>query len=221
MTAMRGLREVRAVLKIRAERRNMRRLWGDAGRGLMAPPPRAFASFGRGSILIPPVRVQGPEYIHIGDAVTIHEHAWLLVAPQPESPAPRLEIGRGTSINRFFKLVCAGSVTIEDEVLIGDGVAIADTHYRYDLPDTPIQQQPLATPMPVRIGRGTHIGVRVTILPGVTIGENAYVGAAAVVRDDVPPRTVVAGDPATPIRRYDDASGVWVDVRPVRGAGPM
>ncbi|MFY9588040.1 MAG: acyltransferase [Actinomycetota bacterium] len=215
---MPGLRDVRAVMKWRAERRNMRRLWGDAGRGLVAPPPRAFAAFGTGSILMPPVRVQGPEHISIGDGVTIHEHAWLLVVALPDMPLPRLAIGSGTSINRFFKVVCAGSVEIEDDVLIGDQVAIADTHYRYDAPDTPILKQPLAAPMPVRIGRGTHIGVRVTIMPGVTIGENAYVGAAAVVRDDVPPRTVIAGDPARPIRRYDEATGTWVDVRSMPGA---
>jgi acetyltransferase-like isoleucine patch superfamily enzyme len=210
---MPGLKDVRAVLKIRRVRRNMRRLWGDAGRGLLAPPSRAFASFGRGSIIMPPARVQASEHIHIGDGVTIHEHAWLCVVPQPGMPAPRLEIGSGTSINRFFKVVCAGEVIIGEDCLIGDQVAIEDTHYRYDLPDTPIQKQPLADPLPVRIGRGTHIGVRCTILPGVTIGEYAYLGAAAVVREDVPPRTVVAGDPARPIRRYDEARGDWVDVR--------
>lgn len=210
---MPSLKGVIAVLRIRRERRNMRRLWGAAGRGLLAPPPRAFAAFGNNSVLMPPARVQEPRCISIGDDVTIHEHAWLCVVPQENLPAPRLMIGSGTSINRFFKVVCAGEVIIEEDCLIGDQVAIEDTHYRYDLPDTPIQQQPLAAPMPVRIGRGTHIGVRCTIMPGVTIGEYAYLGAAAVVREDVPPRTVVAGDPARPIRRYDPSQGGWVDVR--------
>jgi len=211
---MPSLRGVRAVLRLRQGRRNMRRLWGDVGRGLLVPPPRAFGSFGRGALIIPPARVQAPECIIIGDGVIIHEHVWLCVVPQLDAPAPRLEIGPRTSINRFVKVVCAGEVVIEEDCLIGDQVSIADTHYRYDLPDTPIQQQPLAPPRPVRIGRGTHLGVRVTIMPGVTIGEYAYVGAAAVVRDDVPPRTVVAGDPARPIRRYDESLGGWVDARP-------
>ena len=192
----------------------MRRLWGDAGAGLMVPPARAFAAYGRGVVFMPPARVQAPECIRLGDRVVIHEHVWLCVVPQDGQPAPRLDIGDGVSINRFVKIVCAAEVVIEEECLIGDQVSIADTHYRYDQIDTPIQRQPLAPARPVRIGRGTHIGVRVTIMPGVTIGEHAYVGAAAVVRDDVPPRTVVAGDPARPIRRYDEATKTWIDMRP-------
>jgi acetyltransferase-like isoleucine patch superfamily enzyme len=215
---MPGLRDVRAVLEIRRKRRNMRRLWGDAGAGLLVPPARAFGSYGDGITLIPPARVQAPECIHLGDQVIIHEHAWLCVVPQPGAPAPRLEIARGTSINRFFKVVCAGEVVIEQDCLISDQVAIADTHYRYDLPDTPIQQQPLAPPRPVRIGRGTFLGIRCVIMPGVTIGEHAYIGAAAVVSEDVPPRTVVIGDPARPIRRYDETTGTWVAAGPRAGA---
>lgn len=56
----------------------------------------------------------------------------------------------------------------------------------------------------VRIGRDVFIGCRAIILPGVTIGDNAVVGAGAVVTADVPPRTVVAGNPARLIRSVDD-----------------
>jgi transferase family hexapeptide repeat protein len=210
---MPNLRGVRAIMKLRSARRNMRRLWGDAGRGLLPPAPRSFASFGTNAIIMPPARVQAPECITIGDGVILHEHAWLCVVPQPGWPAPRLEIQRGVSINRFFKVVCSGEVVIEEDCLISDQVAIADTHYRYDEPALPIQQQPLADPRPVRIGRGTFLGIRCVILPGVTIGEHAYIGAAAVVKEDVPARTVVIGDPARPIRRYDEDSGAWVTVR--------
>jgi acetyltransferase-like isoleucine patch superfamily enzyme len=54
---------------------------------------------------------------------------------------------------------------------------------------------------PVRICHGADIGVNAVILPGVTVGENAVVGAASVVRRDVPAYAVVLGDPARVVRR--------------------
>lgn len=53
---------------------------------------------------------------------------------------------------------------------------------------------------PVRIGQGSDVGVNAIILPGVTIGEEAIVGAGAVVTKDVPPRAIVAGVPARLLR---------------------
>jgi acetyltransferase-like isoleucine patch superfamily enzyme len=54
---------------------------------------------------------------------------------------------------------------------------------------------------PIRIGRAVWIGFDVCVLPGVTIGEGAIVGARSVVMDDVPPYTIVAGNPARVVRR--------------------
>ena len=201
--------------------RNRRRLWGDAGRGLVPPPPREFAAFGEGSLIIAPSRVQSPDRIRVGKRVVFHEHAWLCVVPQEGFDPPLLEIGDGTSVNRFVKIVCAGRVTIGAECLVGDHVFIADTHYRYDDPNLPIRAQPLAEPKPVTIGDGCHIGVRAMIGPGVTIGENAYVGAGAVVTTDVPARSVVVGYPARVVRRYDDETRAWVTVTGGPAPGPI
>jgi acetyltransferase-like isoleucine patch superfamily enzyme len=124
-------------------------------------------------------------------------------------PLPRLAIGNNVTICRFAKIVCAGEVVIEDDALLGDQVYIADTHYTHDDPSTPIGKQPLATPRPVHIGPGSFVGVRAMIQPGVTLGANAYVGAAAIVGCDVPAHTVAVGDPARIVRRYDPARGEW------------
>jgi len=207
------------VRRYLAGRRNMRRLWGEAGRGLVPPPPRAFRSFGRGALIIPPARVQAPECISLGSRVVLHEHVWLCVVPQPDLPAPLLEIGDGTSVNRFVKIVCAGKVTIGGDGLIGDHVYITDTTYRHDDPALPIRNQPLEEPRPVTIGYGCHIGVRAMIAPGVTIGDFAYVGAGAVVTSDVPARSVVVGYPARVVKRFDEGTNTWVsgDAKPTDG----
>jgi acetyltransferase-like isoleucine patch superfamily enzyme len=61
----------------------------------------------------------------------------------------------------------------------------------------------------VVIQEGAFIGINAVILPGVTIGRNAVVAASAVVTKSVPPFTVVAGNPATIVKRYNDIDGSW------------
>jgi acetyltransferase-like isoleucine patch superfamily enzyme len=68
----------------------------------------------------------------------------------------------------------------------------------------------MATPEPVRIKRGAFLGVGSAVLRGVTVGEHSYVAAGAVVTEDVPPFTLVVGNPARIARRYDEERGEWV-----------
>ena len=58
---------------------------------------------------------------------------------------------------------------------------------------------------PVRIGRNVWIGFGACVLPGVVVGEGSVVGARSVVIEEVPPYTVVAGNPARPVRRLEPA----------------
>ena len=70
----------------------------------------------------------------------------------------------------------------------------------------------MAAPQAVHIGRGAFLGIGCAVLMGVTVGEHAYIGAGAVVTDDVPARAVVVGNPARVVRRWDEAAAAWVDV---------
>lgn len=173
------------------------------------PPPSAFASFGEGSWIVPPARVLTPEAISIGSQVIIHEHAWLSVVPAVAGVKPRLEIGNRCSIGRMMHVACVGEVVIEEEVLTAAMVFIGDTYHDYSDPDRAVLDQPMAVPKPVRIGRGAFLGIGSIVLQGVTVGEQAYVAAGAVVTSDVPPRTLVAGNPARPVRRYEAESATW------------
>jgi acetyltransferase-like isoleucine patch superfamily enzyme len=104
-------------------------------------------------------------------------------------------------------IACVGRVEIGARVLTADRVFIGDTYHQYRDPEKAILDQGLAEPKPVSIGPGAFLGINSVVLPGVTVGEGAYVGAGAVVTGDVPPRTVVAGNPARPIRRWE--AGEW------------
>ena len=93
----------------------------------------------------------------------------------------------------------------------GPRVLIGDAYHDYRDPDTAGADQPMSSPRPVVIGSGAFLGVGSVILPGVTIGERACIGANAVVTSDVPRNAVVVGSPARVIKRWDDDSERWVD----------
>lgn len=91
-------------------------------------------------------------------------------------------------------------ITIEDNVMLGAGVHVYVNNHRFDDPSRPIIEQGYLPSAPVHLKTGCWIGACAVILPGVTIGENAVVGAGSVVTRDVPPRAVAAGSPARVVR---------------------
>jgi len=95
--------------------------------------------------------------------------------------------------------VCEG-VTIEDDVFIGHNVAFINDTYPRATTDGQLQTESDWAVEKTLVKRGASIGSGATILSKVTIGENAIVGAGSVVTKDVPPNTIVAGNPAHKIR---------------------
>lgn len=120
----------------------------------------------------------------------------------------RLERLRGVKIGKHVFLgggnildrVRPDLITIEDEVSLAGGVYIL-THSNPTRPLREILGPSSHIIKPVHIKRGAWIAINVVILPGVTIGENAIVATGSVVNRDVPPHTIVAGNPARVIKR--------------------
>ncbi|MEY2516058.1 MAG: hypothetical protein QOJ89_3416 [bacterium] len=192
-----------------AQRRRLLRRGAGRALGNRLARTQRFAAFGPGSVVRPPLTVFGPERIRIGAGVWIGSRAFLsLVADfNGRTHDPSLTIGDGCSFGEGLFVSAAGRIEIGREVMASRNVFIGDTYHEYADPATPVVRQPLAEPRPRVIGDGAFLGVGCAILPGVTLGENAYVAAGAVVTKDVPARTVVAGNPARVIREYVD--GEW------------
>jgi len=120
-----------------------------------------------------------------------------------------VEIQKNASIGQNCKIsshtfICEG-VHIEDDVFIGHNVTfINDLYPRATTLSGTMQTDQDWKVIPTYVKRGGSIGSSATILAGVTIGENAIVGAGAVVTKDVPSSTVVAGNPAKVLRRRLD-----------------
>ena len=170
----------------------------------LRPPPRShgtgaftpeqFARLGTGVVFEQGVLVFHPETIEIGDHVYVGHQAILKGYHQS-----RMIIGRGTWIGQQCFFHSAGGITIGAEVGLGPGVKIVTSAHRLDGRESPILHAPLDF-APVVIEDGSDIGIGAIILPGVTVGRGAQVGAGAVVKDDVPAYAVVAGVPARVLR---------------------
>ena len=89
-----------------------------------------------------------------------------------------------------------GTITIEDDVMMGSGVHIYVNNHRYDSTPGPISSKGYFVSQPVHLKSGSWIGANSIILPGVIIGRNAVVGAGSIVTKSVPDLHLVAGNPA-------------------------
>lgn len=115
-----------------------------------------------------------------------------------------VEIQKGAVIGARCKIsshtfICEG-VTIEDEVFVGHNVTFINDKIPRATSDGSMQTDDDWECVPTLVKKGASIGSSVTIMCGVTIGENAVVGAGAVVTKDVPEGATVAGVPARVIK---------------------
>ena len=119
-----------------------------------------------------------------------------------------VEVQKNVRIGRHCKIsshtfICEG-VMIEDNVFVGHSVVfINDTYPLATNSNGELQSKEDWKVEPILVKKGASIGSNATILSNVTIGENAIVGAGSVVTKDVPPNTVVAGNPAQFFRTID------------------
>lgn len=127
-----------------------------------------------------------------------------------ELDGSRLSIGNNVFIGGGSLVDCVGSITIADDVLMSHECILADSDnhsIHYDLRKNDLQAWKAGTrdweatvTRPIVIERGAWIGMRSIVLKGVVVGEGSVVGAGSVVTRDVPPHTVVAGNPARVIK---------------------
>ncbi|SFM82850.1 acyltransferase [Marinobacter pelagius] len=123
------------------------------------------------------------------------------------------KIGRGCNI--CAQTLIEGDVVVGDRVTVKSGVQLWDgTRVEDDVfigPNVTLTNDPYPRSKQypdeffgIRICKGASVGANATILPGITIGEEAMVGAGAVVTEDVPPKAVVVGNPARIIRYVEE-----------------
>lgn len=113
-----------------------------------------------------------------------------------------VRIGKGCAINHGVFILGQCGIDIGDYVVLSANVMLIDTGLDPATFVDPWQRR--YANAPIRIGDAAWIGAGAIILPGVTVGERSVVGAGSVVTHDVPPLSVVAGNPARVIRKIED-----------------
>jgi len=150
--------------------------------------------------------------VQLGDGVTLRDFVNLYGCTIGDNSkiGTFVEIQAGSVIGRNVKVsshtfICTG-VTIEDDVFIGHNVSFINDRFPRATVAGRLQSADDWECVPTVVKRGASIGTSATVLCGVTIGEYAIVGAGSVVTRDVPPRAIVAGNPARILRRAPEAS---------------
>src|SRR5262245_49142611 len=155
-------------------------------------------------------RSQQPVGVTIGRGASAYRGTMFDVGPRG-----RVRLGDYALVNGA-RIICDESVEIGEYALISWNVVLMDS---YRVPLDPAERRrelervPARRPRhlagggparPVRIGPNVWIGFDACVLPGVSVGAGSVVGARSVVAEDVPPYTVVAGNPARVIRRLEE-----------------
>lgn len=187
-------------------RRNMKRM-------------AAYYSAGEGTVIMPSFGIrldapeQGKKYLEIGEN-TIFGGSCIF-----ESPEGKVTIGDHCYIGGA-KFISRSHISVGNHVTMAWGITLYDhdshsTDYRLrrkdiddELADLRAGRNFIASKdwsgvnsRPITVGNDVWIGMNVTVLKGVTIGDGAIIGAGSVVTRDVPPWTIVAGNPAKPVKQ--------------------
>ncbi|AIO41920.1 bacterial transferase hexapeptide family protein [Burkholderia cenocepacia] len=121
---------------------------------------------------------------------------FLLIPPFYATGGADMRVGRNVFVNQNCTFYDLGGLDIGDDVMIGPNVSLITSGH----PIEPSRRRDAVVARPIAIGNNVWIGAGATIIGGVTVGENAVIAAGSVVTKDVPPNTLVAGNPARVIR---------------------
>lgn len=109
--------------------------------------------------------------------------------------------------------IVIGPVEIGANVIMAQHVVLSGLNHTYENIHQPIWKQPVTT-KPIVVEDECWIGANVTITAGITIGRHSVVAGGSVVTHDVPPYSVVGGNPARVLKQYDESVGEWLKAAP-------
>ena len=118
-----------------------------------------------------------------------------------------MTIGKDVFINFGATILAQAPVTLGDRVMIGPNCSLITVGHPVN--DHEMRAEGWEIAKPISVGRNTWFGANVTVLPGVTIGEDCVVGANTLVTTDIPDRSLVLGQPGRVVRTLEDNEDRW------------
>ena len=190
-------------------------IWGVGTklRSLWMQSTYPFAEFGRGTSIhySCEIRRSASSQIKLGSNVYLAPDVWLDVVPDSQGSEAKIVLGDGCSIGRRCTISARNQVILEADVLLAPSVLIRD-HQR-DISDFEMLNETENARGRIFIGKNCWLGIGAVIScasEDLTIGRNSVIGANAVVTQSFPPFSVIAGNPAKLVKRYDEEVGKWV-----------
>lgn len=163
------------------------------------------------------VVINNPQCLYLGNKVVIGDNTFFgpVTNYANVNYKPQIIIESGTIVGKHCSFAAINKVYIGKNVLFAGYVHITDHSHGYEDITVPIAPQKLITKGPVIIEDDCWLGFSCEILSGVHIGKHCVVAARAVVTKDVPPYSIVAGNPARVIKQYNFESQQWEKIKKI------
>lgn len=168
-----------------------------------------FKHFGKKSLIFKPMLISNAKFIDIGHNVCIRQGGRLEVVLREK--AALLKIGNNVNIEQNVHITCVRKVTIDDNVGISGNVTITDIQHALD-PSVQDKNNIIKYIGETYIGRNTIVFPNVVIYPGVKVGKFCILCPNSVVVSNIDNFSMIAGNPAKVIKKYDFEKSEWVKV---------
>ena len=161
-----------------------------------------------------PIYIHGKKKIKYGKGLMLGHDCRIDAINNKEAT---LFIGENCDFGNYCHISAVNHIIIGDNFLCGDSVYIGDSsHGNYSNIEGFIESDPFTPPSKrvlmgadIVIGQNVWVGEKASILPGVSIGDGCIIGANSVVTSSIQPLTMVAGNPARPIKRWNAQNNRW------------
>ena len=159
--------------------------------------------------------IHNPQCLHLGKGAGIGSYTYIgpVLEDHGHKYNPKIIIGEGTWVGKHCSIAAIDRVEIGKHVLFAGYVHMTDHSHGYQDITQPITPQPLFSKGPIIIEDDCWLGFSCEILSGVHIGKHSVVAARSVVTKDVPPYSIVAGNPARLIKQYNFETQQWERVK--------